>query len=99
MRKIKYRKGRKVQPNSLEYTGVHKNKESEMQLFVYDEVSFSEYVDFEFKDLNKLVDITKNNWLNIHGLNNLELNPIHLNLSKLPLRSFLQELFLDLQSQ
>ena len=49
MRKIKYRKGRKVQPNSLEYTGVHKNKESEMQLFVYDEVSFSEYVDFEFK--------------------------------------------------
>lgn len=73
MRKIKYRKGRKVQPNSLEYTGVHKNKVSEMQLFVYDEVSFSEYVDFEFKDLNKLVDITKNNWLNIHGLNNLEL--------------------------
>ncbi len=23
--------------------------------------------------MNKLVDITKNNWLNIHGLNNLEL--------------------------
>lgn len=73
MRKIKYRKGRKVQPNGLEYTGIHKNKESEMQLFVYDAVGFSEYVDFEFKDLNALVDSTKNNWLNIHGLNNLDL--------------------------
>ncbi|MCZ8228801.1 magnesium/cobalt transporter CorA [Flavobacterium sp.] len=73
MRKIKYRKGRKVQPNGLEYTGIHKNKESEMQLFVYDSVGFSEYVDFEINDLNRLVDFTKNNWLNIHGLNNLEL--------------------------
>ncbi|MFY8111543.1 MAG: magnesium/cobalt transporter CorA [Flavobacterium sp.] len=72
MRKIKYRKGRKVQPNGLEYTGIHKNKESEMQLFVYDSVGFSEYVDFEINDLNRLVDFTKNNWLNIHGLNNLE---------------------------
>lgn len=73
MRKIKYRKGRKVQPNGLEYTGIHKNKVSEMQLFVYDSVGFSEYADFEINDLNRLVDFTKNNWLNIHGLNNLEL--------------------------
>jgi magnesium transporter len=38
MRKIKYKKGKKMQPYSLEYTGVHKSKESE-QLFVYDDLN------------------------------------------------------------
>lgn len=73
MRKIKYRKGRKVQPNGLEYTGVHKNNQSEMQLFVYDGVSFCEYDDFELKEVNKLIDFSKNNWLNVHGLSNVDL--------------------------
>jgi magnesium transporter len=27
-----------MQPYSLEYTGVHKSKESELQLFVYDDL-------------------------------------------------------------
>lgn len=73
MRKIKYRKGRKLQPNSLEYTGIHKGNESEIQLFVYDAVGFSERVDFQVNDLGKMLDLSKNNWLNVHGLNNLNL--------------------------
>lgn len=73
MRKIKYRKGRKVQPNGLEYTGIYKTKESEIQLFVYDTVGFSEEVDFQVADLNKMLDLSKNNWLNVHGLNNIDL--------------------------
>lgn len=73
MRKIKYRKGRKLQPYNLEYTGIHKDKESEMQLFVYDSFEVTEYEDFKVFDLDKLVIPQKTNWLNIHGLNNLAL--------------------------
>lgn len=73
MRKIKYKKGRKLQPYSLEYTGIHKQHESEMQLFVYDNVNLTEYEDFKVSDLDKYIDTQKNNWLNIHGLNNIEL--------------------------
>lgn len=73
MRKIKYKKGRKLQPYNLEYTGIHKQHESEMQLFVYDNVNLTEYEDFKVSDLDKYIDTQKNNWLNIHGLNNIEL--------------------------
>lgn len=73
MRKIKYKKGRKLQPSSLEYTGVHKSKESEMQLFVYDNLDLTEYEGFKVSDLGKCIDLKKTNWLNIHGLNNIEL--------------------------
>lgn len=73
MRKIKYKKGRKLQPFNLEYTGIHKAQESEMQLFVYDNFYLTEYEDFRVSDLDKYIDPHKNNWLNIHGLNNIEL--------------------------
>jgi magnesium transporter len=73
MRKLKYKKGRKIQPYNLEYTGIHKRTDSEMQLFVYDDVNFSEYTDFNVADLEKCIDVQKTNWLNIHGLNDLEL--------------------------
>lgn len=73
MRKIKYKKGRKLQPFSLEYTGIHKSKESEMQLFVYDSFDLIEYEDFKVQDLDKYINIEKTNWLNLHGLNNVEL--------------------------
>lgn len=72
MRKIKYKKGRKLQPYSLEYTGIHKSKESEMQLFVYDDLSLTEYEDFKVSDLDKYIDKQKTNWVNVHGLNNVE---------------------------
>ncbi|MFV5693477.1 magnesium/cobalt transporter CorA [Flavobacterium sp. LT1R49] len=73
MRKIKYKKGRKLQPYNLEYTGVHKTQESEMQLFVFDNFDLIEYEDFKVSDLDKYIDSQKTNWLNLHGLNNIEL--------------------------
>jgi magnesium transporter len=73
MRKIKYKKGRKLQPYNLEYTGIHKRTDSEMQLFVYDDANLSEYEDFKVSDLGKCIDSQKTNWLNIHGLNDLDL--------------------------
>lgn len=73
MRKIKYKKGRKLQPNNLEYTGIHKRTDSEMQLFVYDDLNLSEFEDFNIYDLEKNIDVKKTNWLNIHGLNELDL--------------------------
>lgn len=71
MRKIKYKKGGKLQPYNLEYTGVHKRTDSEMQLFVYDDDKLSEYEDFNVSDLKKNIDVKKTNWLNVHGLNDL----------------------------
>jgi len=71
MRKIKYKKGRKIQPYNLEYTGIHKKTDSEMQLFVYDDANLIEFEDFNVSDLGKYVDLKKINWLNIHGLNDL----------------------------
>ncbi|ESU24773.1 corA protein [Flavobacterium enshiense DK69] len=77
MRKIKYKKGRKTQPNFYEYTGVHRTHPVEMQLFVYDENRYEEYqkvqlkkVDDELKDKRQVNDVK---WLNIHGLHDLEL--------------------------
>ncbi|MEO8237904.1 MAG: magnesium/cobalt transporter CorA [Flavobacterium sp.] len=73
MRKIKYKKGRKLQHTSLEYTGSHKDHQSEMQLFVYDDTDVIEYDRFNILALNTCINYTKNNWLNIHGLNDLNL--------------------------
>ncbi|WP_264523591.1 MULTISPECIES: magnesium/cobalt transporter CorA [unclassified Flavobacterium] len=73
MRKIKYKKGRKLQHTSLEYTGTHKDHETEMQLFVYNETDIVEYEKFTVLALNSCFDYTKNNWLNIHGLNDIGL--------------------------
>lgn len=73
MRKIKYKKGRKVQPTFLEYTGIHKQTKSEMQLFVYDTDDLTEYAEFDVTQLHQCLDSSKVNWLNIHGLNDIEL--------------------------
>lgn len=73
MRKIKFKKGRKIQPNYLEYTGKHKKFESEMQLFVYDDLDFTEYQDLDISDFKECIDTTKTNWLNLHGLNEIKL--------------------------
>ena len=73
MRKIKYKAGRKLQHTTLEYTGIHKDHQSEMQLFVYDDADVIEYDRFNILALNTCIDYTKNNWLNIHGLNDINL--------------------------
>jgi magnesium transporter len=69
LRKIKYKKGKKVQPTFLEYTGIHKNVQTELQLFVYDNLNLTECEHLNINDLNTNIDLNKVNWLNIHGLN------------------------------
>lgn len=69
MRKIKYKKGKKVQSTLLEYTGVHKYTQTEIQLFVYDNLDLSELHEFDVNEMEKHVNLAKVNWLNIHGLN------------------------------
>ena len=73
MRKIKYKKGKRLQPYSLEYTGLHRNKQIEMQLFVYDNSSVNEYENGTIDSLEKHINLTKINWLNIHGLSDIDL--------------------------
>ena len=73
MRKIKYKKGKKVKPSFLEYTGVHKYTKTEMQLFVYDNENLAEYSEFNVNELEKHIDYSKINWLNIHGLNDISI--------------------------
>ncbi|HEY6143358.1 MAG TPA: magnesium/cobalt transporter CorA [Flavobacterium sp.] len=73
MRKIKYKKGKRLQPFTFEYTGVHKKTEVEMQLFVYDECTVDEYENAPIDYLEKHVDLTKINWLNVHGLTDINL--------------------------
>lgn len=72
MRKLRYKKGRKAVLQPLEYTGFYKDKETEMQLFVYNEKEVGEYQAITVKDFNETKSETLNNWLNIHGLNNIE---------------------------
>lgn len=72
MRKIKYKKGRKVQPTFLEYTGHHKDVKTEMQLFVYDNDELTECENLKCRDMLDSIDYTKINWLNIHGLNDMQ---------------------------
>ena len=71
MRKIKYKKGKKVQPSLLEYTGVHKSIKTEMQLFVYDTENLEEFNHINTQDLYRCTNFNKVNWLNIHGLNDI----------------------------
>ncbi|MDI9310162.1 MAG: magnesium/cobalt transporter CorA [Limnohabitans sp.] len=71
MRKIKYKKGKKVVPTFLEYTGIYKDVKTEMQLFVYDNNDLTECESLTFLQLSQNVDFTKQNWLNIHGLNEI----------------------------
>jgi magnesium transporter len=73
MRKIKYKKGKRLQPYTLEYTGSHKIKEVEMQLFVFDDCTVNEYENGTIANLGKHIDLTKINWLNIHGLTDINL--------------------------
>ena len=73
MRKIKYKKGRNVQSTLLEYTGVHKYTQTEMQLFVYDESTMVEKKELAVHNINKFLDFEKTNWINVHGLNDTEI--------------------------
>lgn len=69
MRKIKYKKGRKVHPSTLEYTGNHKDTPTEIQLFVYNADDVTEIQQLQVDEIQDTIDTSKVNWLNIHGLN------------------------------
>lgn len=58
-----------MQPTFLDYTGIHKNTKTEMQLFVYDTNDLTEFKEFTTAQLGKCMATDKVNWLNIHGLN------------------------------
>lgn len=73
MRRLKYKKGRRVLPTPLEYNGVFTEKETEMQLFIYDDNQLDEFQNISVNEVLKLKSLSKNNWLNIHGLSNVEL--------------------------
>jgi len=71
VRKIKYKKGRKVQPTNMEYTGSHKNTITEIQLFVYDNKDLTEFEKFKVQAIQSTVVLERINWLNVHGLNDI----------------------------
>jgi magnesium transporter len=77
LKRVSYKKVRKIQPNYFEYTGVHTTDPVEMQLFVYNEKGFEEYKKVSLDRVAKeLQDELQNNdvkWLNIHGLHNIDL--------------------------
>ncbi len=77
MKKVKYSKVKKVQPNFFEYTGIHLTDPIEMQLFVYNDAGYEEYkkvsldrIQKEIADENQVDDVK---WLNVHGLHDVEL--------------------------
>jgi magnesium transporter len=77
LKRVRYKKVRKIQPNFFEYTGIHTHEPVEMQLFVYDDAGYEEYkkvslerVQKEIEDPLQAEDVK---WLNIHGLHNVEL--------------------------
>lgn len=72
MRKIKYKKGRKVIPSILEYTGVHKETKTEMQFFIYDSENIEECFQFSVDEIPSIINNFQSNWLNIHGLNDID---------------------------
>lgn len=77
MRRIRYKKIRKAQPNYYEYTGIHRSDPTSMQLFVYNEHGYEEYdnvqparIKHEISDESQKGDVK---WLNIHGLHDTAL--------------------------
>lgn len=77
MRKIKYKKGRKTQPNFYEYTGIHKTDAVNIQLFVYNDIDYQEFKNIPISKVEETLhnSFHENDvkWLNVHGLHDVEL--------------------------
>lgn len=73
MRKISRPKESSNLLHNLTYSGEHKNKKTEVQLFVYNDSELVEYGNFNCDDLTNDILKKKVNWLNIHGLNEIDL--------------------------
>lgn len=76
MKKIKYRKVRKVQPNYFEYTGDYTTEPVSMQLFIYNENTVYENSAVTVEEIaDKCIDSQYANevlWLNVHGLHDIK---------------------------
>lgn len=77
MKRIEYSKVRKVQPNNFEYNGEYKEDAVQMQLFVFNEEGYEEYKNVNLERVVKECSDPKQEhdikWLNVHGLNDVEL--------------------------
>lgn len=71
MRRIKYKKVRRVHGASIEYNGIYTDKATDMQLFVYNELSVVEFQKIQVEEFIKNRDLNQSNWLNIHGLSDV----------------------------
>ncbi|MHC5201768.1 magnesium/cobalt transporter CorA [Myroides sp. LJL119] len=76
MKRIKYKKNRKLQPNSLEYCGPFSQVAVSMELFVYQSQGVWEYKTPDFNTLKPIIKKATSQqviWFNIHGLHNITL--------------------------
>ncbi len=76
MKRVKYSKIRKLQPNTLEYSGAFPDTPISMQLFVYTEDFFEEYNDLTLKEMEQIIKKSDPNaikWFNLHGLHDVDL--------------------------
>ena len=75
MRKIRYKKSKKIHPNVFEYTGSHTGEVVRMQLFEYDLDQFREDTNLSLSDVISKINLNseKVQWLNIHGLHDVTL--------------------------
>ncbi len=73
VQKINYKKVRQAIPNLIQYTGDHHNVIPDIQLYTYDNGSLSIQNNVKVDQLSKLTSNALNNWLNLHGLHDLEL--------------------------
>lgn len=71
MRKIRLNR-KKINPSTPVFTGVKYSDEVNMQLFIYDENEYVENSKFYEKDFNGFPDDTKQYWLNIHAIHDVE---------------------------
>jgi magnesium transporter len=71
LRRIKYKKVRRVHGASIEYNGIYTDKATDMQLFVYNELSVVEFQKIQVEEFIKNRDLNQSNWLNIHGLSDV----------------------------
>lgn len=73
MRRLKYKKGRQIIPNNLEYTGIYHEVKPQMQLFAYEAESVDEFPNFELDTVSKAFLPSQKLWFNLHGLNDTAL--------------------------
>lgn len=76
MRRAKYKKTTKLQPNTLEYNGLFPDVPISMQLFIYNEDTYVEYNDLSLAEVKGILDNAPTNaikWFNLHGLHDIEL--------------------------